>query len=496
MKSDEPDPQTDITAPEAKSSELINGVGGPPEVQMGDASGDGPEDKPSGSKRAADEPPADDETNVEAQVRIDNLPKYATKKDVLHRLEVTLGVKAVRRLKKQPNQDFGFVYFVSGAARYEAEKLIEGHTWKGVELRVRQAIPLAGDRFAKRQRGGGEGGGGGSSGGHDAEPPRLRTAAEVVTPLHGMAYSDQLVRKRQGLLEALRKIPAEMRRASNGVPPAQKVAWGKLPWLNPKLVKAQSGSPVPLGDVVAARLVDAYRNKCEFSFGRNSEGAPCLGFHLGQIRHVGAVIGPPSDCQNVTPQMKAIVSRVQGFLGASLLQPYDKVQGSGFWRQLTIRQAFDPPPPPPPAAAAAAAAASSSGDGDAATPMLLLFLVQRTAAAADVAAAEESRLVECLLSPGLLTPVKLSIAFGDSDGPGEASSAGTERWVVGPPYVEERLLGLTYRVSPSAFFQVSALQPAAVCACPAACSRVCVPCSLQPCVRARALRPHLSHRPP
>ena len=51
--------------------------------------------------------------------------------------------------------------------------------------------------------------------------------------------------------------------------------------------------------------------------------------------------------------------------------------------------------------------------------------------------------------------VRLSVAFSDADGRGEACLGQEERWLVGPPYIEERLLGLTYRVSASAFFQVS-----------------------------------------
>ena len=429
-----------------------------------------------GIKRDAAEPPPvanEEDEALLCQIRIDRVPKYQTKKDVQQRLERHLGVKNIRRIKKQhhPAQDFCFVYFQDSASRFAGEALIEGHAWKGNVLTVKQAIPLAGDRFEKRQRidgtGGGDGGdtnggaqprggdAGTSSGGPvpAAEERPLRSAADVVTSLHALPYEEQLERKKAGLESALRKLPAEMKRASKGIPGDQLGPWHRIPWLHPSRVKANGGNPCPLTAVIPARLIDGYRNKCEFSFGRDANGTPCLGFQLGQIRLIGAVVGRPDECKNVSPAMKAVVARVQSFVETSALPPYDKMTNGGYWRQLNVRQAFNPPP------------AESDGDGGrgggdgggaTATPMLLLFLVKESEASAATAKEEHARLVAALTQTPFSPPIDLRIAFSTSEGHGEATSAeASEQWLVGPPYVEERLLGLTYRVSPAAFFQVN-----------------------------------------
>ena len=53
------------------------------------------------------------------QIRVDGLHKWATPKQVRQRLEVTLGLSGIRKLKKFNNQDFAFVYFETVEARAE-----------------------------------------------------------------------------------------------------------------------------------------------------------------------------------------------------------------------------------------------------------------------------------------------------------------------------------------------------------------------------------------
>eukprot|EP00966_Prymnesium_polylepis_P087610 2027448-Prymnesium_polylepis.1 len=135
---------------------------------------------------------------------------------------------------------------------------------------------------------------------------------------------------------------------------------------------AHEGAPRTVEEVVPSPLVDGYRNKCEFSFGKDVDGQPALGFQLGQegcpkapefeprdkdqtpnpfdrrasrdrpatwsrdhtigsprghvigsprghvlaswswqVRVIGHVIGSPADCPNVSAEMKTAVARVR-----------------------------------------------------------------------------------------------------------------------------------------------------------------------------------------
>lgn len=457
---------------------------------------------------------ADGDEALKSQVRLDGLNKHCTKKEVMQRLQYSMGVTQIRKIKKQAGHDFAFVYFENAAARYAAEEKIVGHVWKGQELRVVQATPLDPERFGKREREDEARGNGGKKHRQDgADGSKLRAAQDVVTPLHGLDYDEQLKRKRQGLLDALRRLPVEMGAAAKSVPEAQKYAFRKLPWLESGLVKANEGSPVPLTSVIPADLMSGYRNKCEFSFGRDEHGAPCLGFQLGRIAVVGPVVGPPGDCPNVraiypapsihpapsmrslvarspvvwsplaprsrharasfwrppavcmacpvqvSDAMKEVVRRVQAFLLESPLPPYSKLEQVGFWRQLLVRQAFNPAAPSADGAADGAADGTADGiaDGaaDGATPLLLVFMARTTDADPAILATEKARLVAALTATPHAPPLQLSIAFQPCDGPGEAVATEKLEWLQGSPYIEETLLGLSYRVSAAAFFQVN-----------------------------------------
>ena len=98
----------------------------------------------------------------------------------------------------------------------------------------------------------------------------LRSAADVVTALHALPYSEQLVRKRKTLYDALIKLPTEMKHSSKSLPEAQRFAFRKLPWLDANNIKENGGTVCPLSEVIPATLQHGYRNKCDFSFGLDS----------------------------------------------------------------------------------------------------------------------------------------------------------------------------------------------------------------------------------
>ena len=195
--------------------------------QDASSSGPCPTDPPSGvaGSEAADKVPPPDPNDPAVQMRINNLSKWATVKDVKHLLERRLGLTGVRKVRKISNQDYAFVYFQSAQERLAADSGINGHKWKGSVLSTAQAKPLDPDRHLKREREGGEGQGGkrvraqqaggrgrGGSGeaGEAGGAAAARTAADAAAPLHRLEYAAQLEQKRQFVEKALRRLPREM----------------------------------------------------------------------------------------------------------------------------------------------------------------------------------------------------------------------------------------------------------------------------------------------
>jgi hypothetical protein len=270
----------------------------------------------------------------EAQVRIDGLNSWSTVKMLRDMLQ-KLGVAGIQKVKKLQNDSHGFIYFCSVADRHAAEPKLQGHVWKKLSLSITTARTMDPNRFLKRQAasdaataggagkkprqaagdggdafgdegasssagasgvcekdeegscggsGGGSGGVGSASGaGAASEAQPVRTAADAVTPLHHLSYEEQLKRKHKAMLKELRKLPAEMHRAAKSCPEEQRPAFTALKWLAPDALRANGQAPCPLVPVTRSPLEAGYRNKCEFSVGRDVHGAPCVGFMLGQV---------------------------------------------------------------------------------------------------------------------------------------------------------------------------------------------------------------------
>ncbi|EOD37093.1 hypothetical protein EMIHUDRAFT_471521 [Emiliania huxleyi CCMP1516] len=353
-----------------------------------DASSSGPcptDAPPSGvaGSEAADKVPPPDPNDPAVQMRINNLSKWATVKDVKHLLERRLGLTGVRKVRKISNQDYAFVYFQSAQERLAADSGINGHKWKGSVLSTAQAKPLDPDRHLKREREGGEGQGGkrvcaqqaggrgrGGSGeaGEAGGAAAARTAADAAAPLHRLEYAAQLEQKQHFVEKALRRLPREMQAAAHRVAArsdTQRERW-RMPWLSQERLNQRHGLPCPVAPVLPAAATHGYRNKCEFTLGRDEDGSVAVGFTLGTV------------------------------------------------------------------------------------------------------ASELARLREAFVAP-LDPPVRLSLAVRRGAPPGEYKHAGEPaeaggletaegvETVLGREYIEETLLGLSFRISPDAFFQVNTL---------------------------------------
>ncbi len=80
-----------------------------------------------------------------------------------------------------------------------------------------------------------------------------------------------------------------------------------------------------------------YRNKSEFSFGRDLNGNPTIGFQLGLFKDGYNTVLNPGSSLHTHPMAKKIVDCLQEYLQSSDLAIYDRDTKSGFWRLLQIR---------------------------------------------------------------------------------------------------------------------------------------------------------------
>ncbi|PAV60394.1 hypothetical protein WR25_23733 isoform B [Diploscapter pachys] len=105
---------------------------------------------------------------------------------------------------------------------------------------------------------------------------------------------------------------------------------GRLPRKNefPDILKPIRSSP----------RTKNYRNKCEFTVGRNKESEICVGFVGGRFSDNEYFILPIGDVEHIGSQAKEIAKDFEGFVKESDLPPFDEFKRVGVWRSLTVRE--------------------------------------------------------------------------------------------------------------------------------------------------------------
>jgi len=172
----------------------------------------------------------------------------------------------------------------------------------------------------------------------------------------------------------------------------------------------------PLEPIVPARSEYGYRNKLEYSCASGPDGL-VLGFHrAGRWDEVIDV----EECLLTTPVGNAIREAVKAWARQEGLEPYDQDTQTGYLRHLVVREGRN-------------------------TGQALVVLVTAPGERFDV-----DFLIETLTR----FPEVRSIHWAINDTPAEQTNLPT-RLLWGDDAIEEEILGLRYRVRPSAFLQTN-----------------------------------------
>jgi tRNA (uracil-5-)-methyltransferase len=221
--------------------------------------------------------------------------------------------------KKNKGMTVGFVTFETLEQKKAAVEELDGKLVGNKNLTVADVIPRS---FEKKNDN------------DDTEASESsRSARDVVTPLAHMSYADQLEHKKNSLAQTLKKLTRNARKACpNGI---------SLPeWI----LKAREigGLPCKLDGIIESPLANGYRNKCEFSVGYSQQGKPTVGFSIGNFREGVTAVEEPVDCPNVSRIACKYAEIFQDCLRDSGLPIWNRLNNTGFWRQLTVREGRAP----------------------------------------------------------------------------------------------------------------------------------------------------------
>ncbi|PPR80347.1 hypothetical protein GOBAR_AA40369 [Gossypium barbadense] len=163
----------------------------------------------------------------------------------------------------------------------------------------------------------------------DDSTSKAKCARDAVTPLAHMPYSDQLEHKKNYVMQMLKKLTRNARKACpNGVSLPQWVLQSR----------ERGGLPCEVEGIIESPVVNGYRNKCEFSVGYSQQGKPTVGFMLGNFREGVTAVEEPVDCPNVSKIACRYAAIFQEFLQHSSFPIWNRFKNTGFWRQLAVRE--------------------------------------------------------------------------------------------------------------------------------------------------------------
>eukprot|EP00899_Mesostigma_viride_P028739 jgi/Mesvir1/904/Mv17465-RA.2 len=171
----------------------------------------------------------------------------------------------------------------------------------------------------------GEEGGGDGTG----KSGREKTAADVVCPLQGLEYKEQLKQKITFVIQALRRL---VKKANRQVPEGEPIPR----WI--ANAKQHSYMACPLKGILPSPVTDQYRNKTEFSVGLSKEGQPTVGYSLGLFRDGIVALAEPDGCRNTSALACHMAHAFQTFIRSSPLPIYSKCGNKGVWRVLLVRE--------------------------------------------------------------------------------------------------------------------------------------------------------------
>ncbi|CAG9102898.1 unnamed protein product [Plutella xylostella] len=355
------------------------------------------------------------------KIELRGLPKFYGIAELKKLINQKLGLKTSKIKRPKNGSHWLYACFQNDEERTKAIAALNGYSWKGKTLVAEVAKP-APDPFVRKRKQEEEGDRNDKKKKEDDGKSQEERLKDATTPYWRMPYEEQLKAKEKEIRQVLQKMDNEIWKINKN-----------LRSLIEENRKKFNGLSFELLPIEASPVTEGYRNKCEFTVGIDDETKlPTVGFRLGSYVTGTVGVAPVQGMIHVSEEAKKAVLIFQEFVRKSGMAPFSPADYSGYWRYLTVRNS------------------KSTGD-----VMLIVAMhpqqlspeeldkIKKELAAHFAAAAAAAECGIKSLYFELITKKKS----------GEEAAKPELLW--GASHIMDSILGLHFRISPEAFFQIN-----------------------------------------
>ncbi|XP_058056645.1 tRNA (uracil-5-)-methyltransferase homolog A [Anopheles bellator] len=346
------------------------------------------------------------------KIELRSLPKYYGIGELKKLLNVKLKLSTNKIKIMKPGSPFIFICFRNQEDREKAIKELNGYKWKGKLLSACEAKPAA-DPLVRRRKEASEA---------DGEPLNVkrRTVEASATALAYLPYEEQIKQKQSEMENVLQKFGNDL--------------WSSVPALRPFVEKQRAqhgGLPCALEPIRQSPVQDGYRNKCEFTIGKDAQGVKRVGFRVGSYSNGFLEVESVQKLKHIPECMKQTVKLFEQYVQNSLLEVYSAETYQGYFRQLTVRMSH------------------TTGQ-----VMVIVGVHLQDLSEADQKSLKQS-IVDCFTSEAGKLAGVCSVYFEVIQKRQQGQYTNPIEHLYGDTHIEDEILGMTFRISPQAFFQIN-----------------------------------------
>ncbi|CAH1985714.1 unnamed protein product [Acanthoscelides obtectus] len=261
------------------------------------------------------------------KIEIKNLPRFYGLHELRRLLNQKLQLRANKIKTIRKNSPFLFVCFKNEEDREKAIAVLSKIKWKGRELKVTKAKPSPDPLVKKRKE--------------DAEEdPATKMIKEdnrsqeeklkdAVIQYWNIPYDEQLKLKEETIKKVLTKLGTYLSNHNDEL----------KEWLECQK-KKYDGLPCELLEIRHSDQPDGYRNKCEFTVGIDEETKlATVGFRMGSYTTGTTGVAPVDNLVHIPEAMKIAAKAFQNYVRSSDLTVYNPETHTGHFKQLAVRLA-------------------------------------------------------------------------------------------------------------------------------------------------------------